>query len=97
MKQGGIPTKSRIRNTTNQGSPAIRGITRNSRIKGGFKMWKLFDYVFGFFNTDGTPMMPNSPTDMEGKLFAQSSDDNSSLFTGGWGHDSHGGGLENDF
>lgn len=60
-------------------------------------MRKLFDYVFGFFNTDGTPIMPNSGTDMEGKLFGQSNNDNSSMFGDGWGNDSHGGGFGIDF
>ncbi len=52
-------------------------------------MWNLLEYVFGFFNTDGTPMMSNSPTDIEGKLFGQSNDDNSSIFSGA--------GFESDF
>lgn len=89
VKRGGSPTISRSSSPTNSGSPTICSITRKSRNKGGLKMWNLLEYVFGFFNTDGTPMMSNSPTDIEGKLFGQSNDDNSSIFSGA--------GFESDF
>ena len=60
-------------------------------------MWNMFEYIFGFFNTDGTSMMPNSGMDVEGKAFGQSNDDNSSMFATDWGNDTHGGGIGSDF
>lgn len=61
-------------------------------------MWDLFEFINGFFNTDGTPMQPNSPIDIEGKLFGQNNPDSSpSLFNEGWGNNSHGGGFGSDF